>query len=74
MGDALARRGNRVMDETEAPRPHGAWVGRVLLIATPIVLVIGTVRFILWWGAQSQRAMLRGRRWPPEPLMVLLGR
>ena len=63
-----------MIDETEAPRSRVAWVRRALLIAAPVLMVIGAVRVGLWWGAESQHAMLRGRRWPPESLMVFLGR
>jgi hypothetical protein len=36
-----------------------------------VVAILGTVK---WWGDQQQRAALRGRSWPPEPVKVFFGR
>jgi hypothetical protein len=60
--------------ETETHRPRTIDLRRALMLATPFVALATGIRFALWWGEQSQRAMLHGRRWPPEALMVLLGR
>jgi hypothetical protein len=61
-------------ESIETSRPRGARLRRALMIATPIVMLMGVIRFGLWWGAESQRALLHGRRWPPESLLVFLGR
>ena len=63
-----------MIESTEAPASRSAYLRRALIIAAPILAVISAIRLGLWWGAQSQQAMIRGRRWPPEALMVLLGR
>lgn len=63
-----------MLESSETQTPPSAYLRRALIIAAPILAVISAVRFGLWWGAQSQQAMIRGRRWPPEALMVLLGR
>ena len=44
------------------------------MVASPVLAVLGGTRFALWWGEKSQEATLSGRRWPPEALMVFLGR
>ena len=36
-----------------------------------VVAILGTLK---WWGDQQQRATLRGRSWPPEPVKVFFGR
>jgi hypothetical protein len=63
------------MNETnETPPARGTAIRRALMIGAPILTVLAAIRVALWWGAESQHAMLRGRRWPPESLMVFLGR
>jgi hypothetical protein len=59
---------------TQTPPQQRTALRRALIIATPVVTVLAAIRLALWWGAESQHAMLRGRRWPPESLMVFLGR
>ena len=63
-----------MIESTETVSSPSVYLRRALIVATPILAVLGAIRFGLWWGMQSQRAMLRGLRWPPEPLMILLGR
>jgi len=40
----------------------------------PLVAVVSAVWTAIWWSSEKQRAMLRGRNWPPDGVLVLLGR
>lgn len=62
------------MESTETPRTRGTRLRQALIISSVVVAVVAGIRFALWWGHESQQAKLRGRRWPPEALMVFLGR
>jgi hypothetical protein len=47
---------------------------RILFWAIGIGIVVAILGTLKWWGDQQQRATLRGRSWPPEPVKVFFGR
>lgn len=71
---ATQQEGPHVSDDVQIRQPSGIRVRRLLIALAPLVALIGAIRFGLWWGTESQRALLHGRRWPPEALSVFLGR
>jgi hypothetical protein len=60
---------------TEAPDPEPTPIDRLRGYLPWIaggILLFALFATLKWWGDQQQRAALRGRAWPPEPVKVFL--
>jgi hypothetical protein len=71
---------HNAMEQPELSGEEGAGTSlqdrlkRILFWAIGIGIVVAILGTFKGWGDQQQRATLRGRSWPPEPVKVFFGR